>query len=707
MQLRDAVTKLNDADKAVRDTAMGTVLQAREGAIGPLVDALGSPGAPVAKIALLLAALKARQGIGKLVDLLNKGVLDVDTRAVVARAFGELVDGRDAFEDKVRRAVLNLSKDGHTTTRQLTVKALHAIGDGDSEARLKEMAAADPDLNTRKAALDAVKLMRALRAEGEAALAALNGGGSSRGGAMEEGGLALDLEALARQQAAASGPVLAPMRPPEVDAPSGPHAHLVRKLRDPRWAMRGPAVDEVVALASGAERAEVIATLVDVLAGAQVSAKIGAAQALARMQAPEAARALLDVVTTSVPASADDELKQLRAIGLKALACSLTGAEEGFAQPLLPLVRDVDPFVRAGALLCLGRLADRVGARAATVALSDPHDHVVEAAAVALSEGTREEDRDLVLPLLAVLGGMPSPTVAVREAILLALSRINVDPASSPDAAAILLRLRHRVRPSVLGMTSSLRRTAIAVLERCYSVDDPAPVGIVDDVLGRLADEHPEVRLLAASFLAQHMEPGITGAVERIEDALDREERPVSLLSLEALRKHDTAKAKQALEACAEDPDEAIAARAKELLAGFAPQTQEWAPPEGAPASAEEHVDKGAPAPHATTEEGPPLEMPTVPEPPRRSRVRAVSGGDGADVVEAKDGVASEKASLKERLAAVKSAGNDANARAAVIESFIASVPPPRRSLKDELGALGGLNEDEKRARREAILSRF
>jgi HEAT repeat protein len=677
VQIRDAVTKLNDADKAVRDAAMGAVLQARERAVPALIEVLAAPGAPVAVVALLLAALKARAGIPRLVELVHKGVLDIDSRAVVARAFAELMDGREAFDTEAKAAVLALSRDDNPTTRALSVKALHALGDGDSEERLTAMAATDPELATRKAALDACKAMRAVRAESEAA--------------HEDGAVAFDLEAAVHGLSSAHGEATE-------------HKALLMMLRDPRWGTRAHAVDEATALASGPKRAEIVAVLVDLLAGSHVGARIGAAQALARIAAPAAARALLDVVLHTPSASNEDE-QQLRAIGLKALACCLDGSEAGFAQALLPMVRDADPFVRAGALLCLGRLADRAGARAATAALTDPHDHVVEAAAVALSEGTREEDRDLVLPLLAVLGGSPSPRMAVREAILLALSRINIEATSVEDAgptaadhnaSAIALRLRHRVRPSVLAMTANLRRTAIAILERSYTSDDPAPLGIVDDILSRLADEHAEVRLLAASFLARHLEPGMTAAVEKIEDALDRDERSVSLLCLEALRRHDTNKAMAALRACADDLDEQLAARAKELLVGFEPKTKEWVAPSAA--------------------------VPFKPERRKPSRVRAVRNSDAAEAVEAKDPPAhgpgpSLMDSLKDRLAALQAAAaagsvvDVAGARATVVSSFAKSIPAPGRSLEDELAQVkdawsaGLLNDAEMLALRAGILA--
>src|ERR1041384_2369437 len=151
MDLKQAATKLADADKDVRDAAMSAVLSAKSSAVPYLVDALAIPGAPVAKIALLLAALGSRDGLPRFYELLDKNLVDLDTRAVIARALGELVDGRDAFDDSARRSVLRLSKDGHTVTRQLSVKALAKIGDKDCVDRLREMSLADSDAGTKKA----------------------------------------------------------------------------------------------------------------------------------------------------------------------------------------------------------------------------------------------------------------------------------------------------------------------------------------------------------------------------------------------------------------------------------------------------------------------------------------------------------------------------------------------------------------------------
>src|SRR5688572_18661490 len=91
MQLSDAAWKLNDADAAVRDAAQKEILAAKSAAIPHLVNALKKPGAPVARIALFLAALNGVEGVPALVELVERGMLDMDARTVVSRALAELV----------------------------------------------------------------------------------------------------------------------------------------------------------------------------------------------------------------------------------------------------------------------------------------------------------------------------------------------------------------------------------------------------------------------------------------------------------------------------------------------------------------------------------------------------------------------------------------------------------------------------------------
>jgi hypothetical protein len=161
---------------------------------------------------------------------------------------------------------------------------------------------------------------------------------------------------------------------------------------------------------------------------------------------------------------------------------------------------------------------------------------------------------------------------------LIALSRIQI------DAPALRVRARHRVRGDVNGTTVSTRKAAIVLLERLFDSPlpgaggpgDPPPLTVIDDVLKRLHDEHPEVRVVAASFLGRHLEPGLTGAVDKLIAALSRGERTVSLLCLEALRKHDTAAAKEAVEVMTRSPDDVVAARARDLLGDWTPKTAAW-----------------------------------------------------------------------------------------------------------------------------------
>jgi HEAT repeat protein len=400
------------------------------------------------------------------------------------------------------------------------------------------------------------------------------------------------------------GVVTAPTAVPPADE----RELLLQRLRDPRWAERQKAVDAVVARGR-----ELVPQLIERL-GPDPAARMGICLALGKLQAPEAASSLLMVATGE--ARTQDE-RDLQAVALKALANSLTGTEEGIAPLLLPLLKSPDAFVRAGAIVCLGRLADRIGARAAAVMLaSDPDVEVKKAAAIAISESVREDHTELVLPLLSTLSALPSPPPEGLEAILIALSRIDL------DGAAIKVRVRHRVRRLVFGMTAAQRRLAITVLDRCYDEHDEPPVWVVDDVLNRLGDGAVDVRIIAASFIARFLPAGHPDAVRRLEDALERGERTVSLLCCDALRRHDTAVAHAALTAASADPDEAIAAHALALLTAFTPTSAEWtktpSSPPSSPSSSSSLSSSSAVAPSSSR------------------RVRLAQGG-ADDVVMAKD----------------------------------------------------------------------
>jgi HEAT repeat protein len=732
MSLHAAARKLRSADAQERDQAMGELLKGRGKAVAPLIEVLDEPGAAVGRIALVLSALQAREAIDPLIAKAEGSYLNGDELAYVTRALAELLSEEDREDARRRSAVMRLSREHDPKVRGFAAAALGVLGAREDQERLRTLASSDTHPEVKKAALEAlVKLKEGGRlgdaAANKASAPAPEGTGSeapadadaeapASGGTIEQGGLAIDLEALMTahaETAAAEAP------PPgmksleelvsEANAKGGRLQPYLDQLGAIRWADRNAAVEALVKAGKAS-----VPHLIQALAHPAASVRMGACLALMRLQAPEAAYSLMTCATS--PAVTDEE-KELRGIALKALANCLTGAEEGLAEPLVPLARDEDRWVRAGALLCLGRLADHIGIRVAVLALDDPDSIVRDAAAVAVSEGAREDDEDLVLPLLAILGGFPSPSAEVREAILIALSRIRVQD------DAVKVRVRRRVRRAVLGQTSSMRRTAISVLERAYAEDDPPAVSVLDDVLSRLDDDHPEVRIVAASFLSRHMEPGMTGAVGPLLDAITRHETTVAMLCLEALRRHDTRHAHEALTQLSSTPDDDLAARARELLEGFSPSTELWSlEPEPEPSRDERHPDDGGQAApyEADGHAPPPAPTPAPADPPPAQEAPPPAQEVVAPVMPEAPPAFVDDPSLRltQRLMAVRDAGGagrlaaaDAQrARTRVLQAFADEAPAPalpNGTLAEQLRAIDGLDADAQRAARARVLLRF
>jgi hypothetical protein len=654
MRPSEAVLHLDDENHATRDAALAALLKDKQAAVSALVQALAQP-LPRRRFVTsvkLLGAFGGVVGVPRLLDALERSTLDAEERIAVVDVLAELtapllagLAGRSLRQTevdllaRVRRHALTLTSDLMPGVRLQALAILEQLADagdpgGAVQQRLTVLMARDDDRRVRERAASVGDRLRAQAR----VTAAMSGAtiASAAATAIPEGGLAVDLEALVAGQRAApsslpSSSPSSPSSPSTSSVPPGAVAidlealvaaqattstepepaisadeRLLRRLRDQRWSERQGAVDAVVARGR-----DLVPSLIERL-GTDPPARVGICVALSRLQAPEAASALLMVATGDAPTQ---EARDLQAVALKALAHSLTGTEEGVAPALLPLLKSPDPFVRGGAVVCLGRLADRVGARAATLLLAkDPHPEVKKAAAIAISESVREDHGELVLPLLAILVDIPSPPAEGVEAILIALSRIEW------HEPAITVRVRHRVRRFVFGFTAAQRRLAITVLERCYDDDDPPPPWVVEDVMSRLADAAPDVRVIAAAFVARFIEPGHVDAVRRLEDALERGESAVSLSVCEALRRHDTALAKAALEAVvASDPDRALQERASALLAGFAPSTTEW------------QRDAGAAPPSSSSSSS----SASSGAAPRPRRVRPAA--DGGDVVIAKD----------------------------------------------------------------------
>jgi HEAT repeat protein len=600
--LAEAARRLSSPARAERDEAEGQLIRAREAAVPALVELLKERGresatasAGAQRAALLLGALKARAALPALYELVEAEALGADVRPIVARALAEIIEGQDAFDDRCRAALERLAADADRSTRAFAAQAFGSLGDLRSRSRVQALAQ-DKDPWVREKA--AVVLARLAETE-----------------ALAQADIQPADFASLVAQAEAEGGALKP---------------YLDDLGDPRRAVRDAAVAELVRAGRRA-----VPWLIDRLNQPHPRARIGAATALGRLQATEAAGPLL--IAATAPAATAEE-RELRAVALRALASCLTGMEDGLAPSLLPLARDPDRFVRAAALLCLGRLADRAGLRAIVAAILEDDPFVVESAAVALSEGVREEDTEIIRPLLLALDRR-SAAAAVIEAILIALSRVQI------DEAPLRVRVRHRVRREVHGQTASTRKAAIVLLERLYGDDDPPPLPLMDDVLVRLADDHPEVRLVSASFLRNHLPPGMSHALSALAAAVRRGEVPVGLLALEAMRRHDTPEAQAALEAARAGAAGPVAARAAELLEGFVPGATLWtftskiATPAAEPAGAPMEPGVGADASRARPE--PPEERaprkPARPESQRPGRVRPAGAViDRGTVVEAR-----------------------------------------------------------------------
>jgi HEAT repeat protein len=532
--LAQAGADLLSPQRPVRERAERTLLAAKERCAPHLASALEQavrqptdPGI-AGRIALLLGALRARSALPSLL-LAARSELAPDDRALVARALAEIFDGRDAFDDEARAALERFAADNDRFVRAFAARGLGALGDVRSRARVEALAT-DPDAFVRETADGVLAKLRREDAEQAAA--------------------GTDLSDFAALLADAQGQ-------------GGQLKPFLDDLGDERRPVREAAVAQLVRAG-----AEAVPFLLDRLNQPNPLPRISAAQALGRIQSPEAAGPLLIAATAPTRSEREQELVP---VALRALANCLTGTEEGLAPALLPLARDPDRFVRAGALLCLGRIADRAGIEAVVRALTDKDPFVIESASIALSEGVREEDIALVLPLLEAYdagGARGSP--ALREAILIALSRIEI------EAPPVRVRVRHRVRREIGGATAALRKASLALLERLFDDDDPPPLPVLDEAMARLRDAHPEVRVVAASFLSQHLKPGFTGAVPRLIDAALKKERTLSLLCCEALRRHDTPEAREALEVLTRSDDGPVAMRAAELVDGFEPQRAEW-----------------------------------------------------------------------------------------------------------------------------------
>ncbi len=627
-QLRLAAINMQHGIRSTREDAERILLKNAANAATYLVAVLGTEppfGGTVAtgRIALLCAAMRAREALPKLLTLIQQGALKNadDQRALVARSIAELVDGRDAFDDHVKNTIDILAKDPDRFVRAFAAQAFAAVGDAASIARLTALLNDKDQWVRERATFAKVKYDEQTRAAAAAAAPSTDGG--------------LDFAALAAQAQQQGGTLKA----------------WLDDLSDPRISVRDAAVVALVKVGG-----EAVPHLLEKLQQPVVRAKIGAALALHHLHPPEAMVPLLLAATSARGTQEDVEL---RAIALRALAeCLLaeqvmrTNSADPFATPtnideqtaalvsventllheLVPMSRDPDRFVRAAALLCLGRINHRIAMGAVILALRDEKDpYVLESLAIPLSEGFRSDDSRYVPTLLQIYQTQTRLPRALREALLIAFARSEV----TQEAMA----------RDVNGPTEATRKNAIALLENLYTDVDIPDLFVLDDILRRVDDLHPEVRVAAASFLARYLEAGMSGAVGILQKAVKNHERTVQLLCLEALRKHDTDESLQALQSIAQThTDTAVAARAQELLQNWQPQHQTWAFVAKSLPNEDKNPQTAASTSSATTQTSSSFSAAatttttSAATPPKPSRVRAVfsENNDAGGVVEAK-----------------------------------------------------------------------
>jgi hypothetical protein len=160
-----------------------------------------------------------------------------------------------------------------------------------------------------------------------------------------------------------------------------------------------------------------------------------------------------------------------------------------------------------------------------------------------------------------------------NEAILIAMSRIRI------EVPGLRVRVRHHARKLIFGQTSSMRRGAIALLETLFDDHDPPPVSVVDDVMSRLRDNHPDVRMVAASFLSRHMMAGMPGAVVVVVAAITKHqhvESPMATVLLDALRRIDTNEARLAVASIAQGTSPLHSAAHAMMAVEWQPSAAAW-----------------------------------------------------------------------------------------------------------------------------------
>ncbi|MEM7495240.1 MAG: HEAT repeat domain-containing protein [Myxococcota bacterium] len=472
-ELRRVIDRIAAGDSKGRQQSQGLLSRARDQAIPLLLQALQRTRS--GQIARALSAFGVREALSVLRGLVPRQRIPLPERAQMLLACAELVDGRDAFDEQTVRMLKRLERDSSHIIRGLVVHLWDCIGGVPAKEPLRHLRGDAHPWVARRAALALAGLQLATSLSAEQAA------------------LCERVRALARQAMDSS------------------------QAADPLDLTR-----ELVAL--DAQVAPVLALLLGHCDGAVQESMVRALRQLPCEQATFPL--LMTAVDAAARTSGDTAVRRdainrvstngdtnLAALSLRALAACLTGREQGLRGAFVELARHSRPSIRAGALMCLGRIASKDDAAMATIidGLTDVDREVQQAAAVALSEGFRPGVHARSIPRLAELY-VKALSLEVREAILVALSRGDLsDVANRATLRTALLR-------DVDVANTNCRLAALVLLRRVEG--DLLSAAEAARVASRLLDVDQGVRVAAAALLALRAPVGANVLVPAARRAL-------------------------------------------------------------------------------------------------------------------------------------------------------------------------------------------
>ncbi len=281
-----------------------------------------------------------------------------------------------------------------------------------------------------------------------------------------------------------------------------------------------------------------IILLIEGLSNPQTAIKHKSIKLLGKLASPVAALSLF-VLAASKTQEPDS---QTQILALNALANCLSGAEKGLSPDLLQLAVCNCAKVRAGGLLCLGRLASK-NKNILQVIMASLKDHdilVQKCAAIALAEGFKAENIKF-LPELMEIYGTPKIPAYVKESLLIAMLR--VENISKNQKKRLISCVKHDIDSK----STQVKKLAIVLLDRIIDNND-FKTKILLAVLKCLDDSNLEIRTVSASFLANHLPYGMQGVAGILGVLLQKEEEPECYLLIDALKRNGTKEACEVLE---------------------------------------------------------------------------------------------------------------------------------------------------------------